>query len=165
MPDGKPVGERGPYVETDSGSGTRVYVDGQLVGAVKRKKLTNDILVSKETDEVSRFSLAGYEGKLGVDASKAKAVDLVAGDDVVARMSPADVKDATFSVPRKNQGKILVDIAQDGGAKTSAKVSAVQIYVKTKPPTRTVVKLDDASEAAPSNASSGSGGGSDDEEM
>lgn len=145
MPDGKPAGERGPYVETDSGSGTRVYVDGQLVGAVKRKKLTNDIVVSKEDESVTRFSLSGYESKLGVDGAKAKAVDLVAGDDVIARMTPDQVKSTTFSVPRKNQGKILIDVA--GG---TAKVSAVQIYVKQRPPERVVAKIDDVPEATPS---------------
>jgi hypothetical protein len=163
MPDGKPAGERGPYVETDSGKGTRVYVDGKLVGAVKRKKLSNDLVVSKQDEKVTRFSLAGYEGTLGVDASKAKAVDLLAGDDVVARMAPAEAKSATFSVPRHNQGKILVDV---GGS--PAKLSAVQIYVKTAPPSREITKLEDAVEASPSqssHASSGSAGGSDDDEM
>ena len=50
---------------------------------MKRKRLTNDIVVSKEGDETTRFSLSGYEAKLGVDVKNAKGVDLLAGDDVI----------------------------------------------------------------------------------
>src|SRR5262249_44606142 len=72
MPDGARVAEdKMPYEAADSNSGTRVYVDGALVGAVKRKKLTNDLLVNTAND-TSTFSLGAFATKLGVDPSKAK---------------------------------------------------------------------------------------------
>ncbi len=162
MPDGTRVDEnKMPYEPADANSGTRVYVDGSLVGAVKRKKLTNDLLVSK-SDEASRFSLMGFAAKLGVETKQAKAVDLLAGDDVIAHMAtPKDLdtaKHASFRVPQRNQGKIVVDLPEG-----AAKVSAVQIYVKTKPPVRAVTKLDDAPAAAPgSGPGMGEGPGDDD---
>lgn len=157
-PDGTLVPhDKMPYEQPDANSGTRVYVDGVLAGAVKRKKLTNDLLVSKES-ETSRFSLMGYVKSLGVDPKSAKAVDLLAGDDVIAHMNGSNA--TSFRVPQRNQGKILVDLPEG-----SAKVSAVQIYVKTKPPARNVVKLDDAPQAAPGFGNgANAGGGSDDDE-
>ncbi len=144
MPDGTKIDDRHmPYEQPDGNAGTRVYVDGALVGAVKRKKLTNDLLVSKD-DETSRFGLMAYAQKLGADAQHAKAVDLLAGDDVVARENERAAEKTSFRVPQRNQGKILVDLPEG-----TAKISAVQIYVKTKPPARDVVKLDDAPAAAP----------------
>jgi hypothetical protein len=147
------------YEPADANSGTRLYVDGTLVGAVKRKKLTNDILVSKD-DETSRFSLMGFASKLGVDTKHAKAVDLLAADDVIAHMATDKddtARSTSFRVPQRNQGKIVVDLPEG-----AAKVSAVQIYVKTKPPVRTVTKLDDAPQAAPgSRAGMGEGNGGD----
>jgi hypothetical protein len=173
MPDGSAVGEKMPYAEEESNSGTRIYVDGTFVGAVKRKKLTNDIVVSKADDPVTRFSFAGFESKLGVDVKKAKAVDFIAGDDVIARMPSAGASAATFSIPRHNQGKMLVDVATHEGSKKGepeklAKVSAVQVFIKTKPPVRVVADVDDVAAASPEASSSGSGGGgggADDEEM
>jgi hypothetical protein len=158
MPDGSVAAQnKMPYEAPDANSGTRVYVDGNLVGAVKRKKLTNDLLVSKE-DETSRFGLMKFAATLGVDPKQTKEVDLLAGDDVIARITTEPKATATsFRVPQRNQGKILVDLPEG-----SAKVSAVQIYVKTKPPVRAVTKLDDAPSAAPGNGN-GNGAGSNSE--
>jgi hypothetical protein len=144
MADGTVIDDRHmPYEQPDGNAGTRVYVDGTLVGAVKRKRLTNDLLVNKD-DETSRFGLMAYAQKLGVDTTHAKTVDLLAGDDVVGRETAADANKTSFRVPQRNQGKILVDLPEG-----TAKISAVQIYVKQKPPVRDVVKLDDAPAAAP----------------
>src|SRR5205823_5117098 len=100
MPDGTLVDDnKMAYEQPDANSGTRVYVDGTLVGAVKRKKLTNDLLVRNATksDEASRFSLLGFASKAagnGVDLRQAKAVDLLAGDDVIAHMATSKDLDA-----------------------------------------------------------------------
>lgn len=158
MPDGSLVGDKVPYAPEEQGSGTRVYVDGVLVGAVKRKKLTNDVLVPGKDD---RFSLSAYAAKLGVDPAKAKAIDLVAGDDVVAHLAPEAAKAVSFQVPRRNQGQILAALPE---AKTDAKISAVQIYVKSTPPVRPVVALDDAPESTPSAGGQNRGGHASDDE-
>lgn len=161
MPDGTKATGKVPYAPEEQGNGTRVYVDGQLVGTVKRKKLTNDVAVAgSETDATTKFSLLGYAGKLNADAKRAKSIDLVAGDDVVAHLAPETAKDITFYVPSRNRGQALVELPKGDAAHQSARISAVQIYVKTTAPTRPVVPLDEASEATPS---ANAGRGTDDE--
>jgi len=165
MPDGTTVGAKVPYAPEEQGNGTRVYVDGALVGTVKRKKLTNDLAVPGDENNAgpTKFSLVAYAGKLGVDTKRAKAIDLVAGDDVVAHLAADGAKGVTFSVPSRNRGQALVDVPSAGGSGSQpARVSAIQIFVKTNPPVRDVVSLDDASEATPSAAV---GRGADDDEQ
>jgi hypothetical protein len=167
MPDGTPVKDKVPYAPEEQGNGTRVYVDGALVGTVKRKKLTDDVVAPKDANakesDPTKFLLVGYAGKLAplsADVKNAKAVDLLAGDDVVAHLAPESAKGITFYVPSRNRGQALVDVPQgDAGPSSStrpARVSAVQIYVKTSPPPRPVVPVDDAAEATP-NANVGTG--------
>lgn len=161
MPDGTSATGKVPYAPEEQGSGTRVYLDGNLVGTVKRKKLTNDLVVPAKNDaDPTKFSLVAYAGKLGVDAKGAKAIDLVAGDDVVAHLAPDSAKTVTFTVPSRNRGQALVDVPQGDGTRP-ARVTAVQIFVKMQPPSRKVVPVDDAAEATPSASV---GRGNDDEQ-
>jgi len=177
MPDGSRVAGKVPYAPEEQGNGTRIYVDGALVGTVKRKKLTTDLLAT-DPDKTSaktspegtakaqaanaedRYSLLAYAAKLRPEAKQAKAIDLVAGDDVVAHLSPDQLPALRFDVPPRNRGQAVVDLpASRDGAR--ARVSAVQIYVSSTPPSRPVVAIDDAPEAA---IRAGQGGpGSDDE--
>ena len=145
-PDGAAVEEKVPYADQEQGNGTRVYVDGALVGTVKRKKLGSDIASTTSPD---KFSLFAYATKLNPEVKNAKTVDLVAGDDVVARLDPATTKDTTFNVPPKNRGQAVVDVPTNDGAQP-ARISAVQIFVKSAPPTRPLTKISDAPEARPS---------------
>jgi aspartate 1-decarboxylase len=164
MPDGTSAAGKVPYAPEEQGNGTRVYCDGALVGTVKRKKLTNDLAVPGDENNAgpTKFSLVAYAGKLGVDAKRAKAIDLVAGDDVVAHLGADGAKNVTFSVPSRNRGQALIDLPASGAAGSHlARISAIQIFVKTTPPVRSVVALDDASEATPSAAV---GRGADDDQ-
>lgn len=168
MPDGTPVEGKVPYAPNEQGNGTRVYVDGALVGTVKRKKLTDELLApvpaGKESDPAS-FSLVAYAGKLGIDAKRAKAVDIISGDDLVARLDSKGAGKVTFRVPSRNRGQANVEVpaAEPEGKALVARVSAVQFFVKSAPPARKVVSIDEASDATPSPARGGGGGGSDDE--
>ncbi|MBS2019387.1 MAG: hypothetical protein JST00_41375 [Deltaproteobacteria bacterium] len=166
MPDGTKVEGKVPYADNEQGHGTRVYVDGALVGVVKRKKLTNDIALPGKSDGPTKFSLGDYAAKLGADPKNVKAIDLIAGDDVIAHVSPANAKSLAFHVPARNQGQILVDVpvGQAPEEKRAARVSAVQIFVKTAPPARTITSLDDAPAAAPAGSGGGNGGGNSDDE-
>ncbi len=167
MPDGSEVGENIPYTNPEQGTGTRVYVDGVLLDTVKRKRLTNDLLAGGglEVGETSKFSLDAYARKVGVDPRKAKAVDMVAGDAVIARLPAAKTAAVTFGVPRHNRGHAMVDVPTKDGSRP-ARVSAIQFFVKSTPPSRAFTSIDDAPEAQqPSGdrASKGSSGASDDE--
>lgn len=164
MPDGSKVEGKVPYADNEQGHGTRVYVDGALVGVVKRKKLTNDIALPA-SDGPTKFSLGDYAAKMGADAKQVKAIDLVAGDDVIAHVAPTSAKSVAFHVPPRNQGQILVDVPvgqtpSGQEEKRAARVSAVQIFVKTTPPARTITSLDDAPAAAPAGNGGGNGSGS-----
>jgi hypothetical protein len=178
MPDGSPIKEKVPYAPEEQGNGTRVYVDGALIGTVKRKKITDDILVSPDTNAKAktdtdtvkdvkledRFSLLGYAEKLRADAKQVKSVDLVAGDDVIAHLTSDDARALTFNVPARNRGQAVVDLVQKNDtekASARARVSAIQIYVNLTPPARPIVKLDDASEAALGSGQGGSGADDD----
>jgi hypothetical protein len=168
MPDGSPVQTKVPYAPEEQGNGTRVYVDGALVGTVKRKKLTDDMLATGGVGGDNRFSVLSYANKLRSDAKQAKAIDLVAGDDVIAHLTSETARTLTFTVPARNRGQAVVDLkAEDGEPQTriSARVSAVQIYVNATPPKRTLTKIEDAPEAN-TKPSQGQGGGSgSDEEL
>lgn len=170
MPDGSPVDGKIPYAPQEQGNGTRVYVDGVLVGTVKRKKLTDEMRVtsptSAKTDAEStkeeRFALLSYAAKLRPAAKLAKGMDLVAGDDVVARISGDQARSVTFNVPPRNRGQAVVDVPSIAGPSQRARISAVQIYVTGEPPVRSVVPIDEAPEAS---VRSDQGGRGSDEEL
>jgi hypothetical protein len=170
MPDGTPIESKVPYAPEEQGNGTRIYVDGKLVGTVKRKNLTSEMLVtgaakaksgssSKDAAE-DRYSLLAYAAHLRPDAKQATSIDLVAGDDVIARLSPEAARALTFDVPRRNRGQAVADVPSGTGT-TRARISAVQIYVRSTPPPRAIVAVDDAPEAVVRMDQGGSG--SDDE--
>jgi hypothetical protein len=148
MPDGSPVGDKVPYAPEEQDKGTRVYVDGKLAGFVKRKKVTNDMVVPVHEEGPTRFSLLSYAAKLNPSAESAKNVELVAGDDVVASLTPDNAKKVTFHVPRRNRGQAVVDLQTQSGEKL-ARISAVLIHVNSAAPARSIVPFDDAPEAQP----------------
>src|SRR5262249_60499816 len=94
-----------------------------------------------------RFLLLAYASKLRSDASHVQSIDLLAGDDVVARIGSREAHALTFNVPARNRGQAMVDVPSTNGTHR-ASISAVQIYVKSKPPSHAVVPLNEASEAA-----------------
>lgn len=132
-PDGRPI-DPVPYAPVEQGHGTRVYVDGKLVTMVKRKALTNDLLVGDDAAK-PRFSLSAFLAKAGVDAKNAKAVDLVSNDALVAHEKGVP-SDLTFAVPAHNQGLAQIEIQGK-----PIKLSAVQLFVKQTPPKREVTPI------------------------
>jgi hypothetical protein len=123
-----------PHAPTEeSGLGTRVYLDGKLVGAMRRRSLPSKFLMpGTEPGKPARFSVAQYAESLGVDLKKAKAVDVVTGDDVVARMNPTEAQSLAFTVPNHTHGSMLVDLKS-----ATTKVSAIEFFTK-EPPARTI---------------------------
>jgi hypothetical protein len=183
MPDGSPVGDKVPYAPEEQGSGTRIYVDGALSGVVKRKKITNDMLLAnanaddsakaktgEETkpaaDGTDRFSLLSYASKLAPSAKQIKSLDLLAGDVVVGHLDADTARTVGFHVPAHNRGQAVVDVPTSDGVRP-ARITAVQIYVNNTAPSRPVVRVDEAPEAAIGQGGRGQGGGggsgSDDE--
>jgi hypothetical protein len=135
--DGVPI-EGIPYAAREQSKGTRVYVDGALAGVVKRKQLSDKLVVGRAGTD-TQFSLSAYFTSIGVDASKSRAVDLLSGDDLVERVDArgwSEQQSLFFTIPAHSQGQIVVGLQGTDGER--AKISAVQIFSKLEPPQRWV---------------------------
>lgn len=151
-----------PYADEEQGNGTRVYVDGALKATLKRKTLPNAALLSTD-DAHPRFSLPLYLASMGVVTKNAKAIDFVAGDTVVARNT--GVSDFAFSLPAKSQGKAVFEVPKAHEGETAkTRISAIQLYVHTTPPARTVVPPEQDDVPGPNNNDGRRSGGPQDEE-
>ncbi|HEY8088651.1 MAG TPA: hypothetical protein VIF09_12420 [Polyangiaceae bacterium] len=136
--DGAPI-EGIPYAPREQSKGTRVYVDGELAGVVRRRQLPDQLVVGR-VDKETQFSLSAYLRSIGVDATKSRAVDLISGDDLVERLdarSWSEQKESlSFTIPAHSQGQIVVGLQGTDGER--AKISAVQIFSRLEPPRRWV---------------------------
>jgi hypothetical protein len=146
--DGGPPIEGIPYAQGEEPlKGTRVYVDGLLVASMRRRALAPTLALPGTDPQNPRYSLAAWIASLPVAAPQPKAVELIAGDDVVTRLSAEqwarEQGELSFSLPRRSQGKILIHLptsdpavaaAPPGSAPDPAiKLTAIQIYVKSDP--------------------------------
>jgi hypothetical protein len=134
--DGQPM-DGMPFVNELLPKGTRFYVDGKLVGAMKRRVLENKFVVSAPNAKTTEFSFATYLQSLGVDLAKVKAVDFVSGDSVAYRATAKQLETANalvFTISSRAKGKVL---AHFPGEKM-ARVSSVQVFSKIAPPTRAI---------------------------
>lgn len=135
-----------PYATHEPAKGTRVYVDGKMVGFVKRRQIGDALAMGDTAEGEHKFSVAKLVTSFGVDPNGIKSVELVAGDDVVAR---ADAQawsklapTVFFTLPKHNHGKVRVHVpaeiqARAEGAKDrDALVSSVLVYKSIKPAAR-----------------------------
>jgi hypothetical protein len=135
-----------PYAETGPVHGTRVYVDGKMVGFVKRRQIRDAVLAGKTETGDQKYDVARFVESLGVSTTGIAAVELVAGDDVVARASAEQfdrlAPELFFTLPKHNHGKVRVHVPAELQAPTSsaaadreALVSSVVVYktVASKP--------------------------------
>ena len=133
-----------PYATGEVAKGTRVYLDGKMVGFVKRRTMTDDVIVDGSSGgEDTRFSLAKYVAHLGVDPASVKSFELIAGDDVVARSSGEQLRahdsQTYFTLPKHNHGKVRVHVPAEFQAHDTnvtdrdALVSSVLLYRSTAP--------------------------------
>jgi hypothetical protein len=150
--DNKPI-EGLPYVEAESEpKGTRVYVDGVYAGVLKRKVLPDAFLAPDSVPAKPRFSLEKWLASLELVArGPLKTVEVLAGEHVVARWSAAEWERhrgaASFSLPRRSQGKMMLRIpgaaGADGSGPADVKVSAIELYRAVATPDRRLKPLAD----------------------
>jgi hypothetical protein len=152
--DGKSI-EGVPYAQPEEAlKGTRVYVDGQLAVAMKRKKLPNSMLLPGTDSRATTFSLALWLASAGVDPAAARGVDLLSGEDLITRLGPkewaVEKGSLSFSLPRRSQGRILLHLPPEDPAVKSAaaavpdpslRVSAIMIYKNVTPPAHPLAPL------------------------
>lgn len=126
-----------PYAAGERLGGTRVYLDGRLVGAIKRKSLP-DKLVEPGSPErgATRYFLRAYLEEAKIPLDSLKAVELVSGDDVAATYDAAAFAEKSpsmmFTLPKRSRGRIQVaDLPED-----RAKLDAILLYSRTAPPAR-----------------------------
>jgi hypothetical protein len=139
-----------PYATGEIAKGTRIYVDGKMVGFVKRRQIGDGLIVSGSGDD-TRYSLAKLVSQMGVDPNSLKTVELVAGDDVVARATAEQFKaldtQTYFTLPKHNHGKVRIHVpaeyqAQESGTTDrDALVSSVLLYRNTAPMKRDLVAI------------------------
>ncbi|MBL8611907.1 MAG: hypothetical protein JNL38_31480 [Myxococcales bacterium] len=149
-----------PYVEGEMAKGTRVYVDGPMIGYVKRRALGDATIVGRTGDGEYKYSLAKMMGGLGDDAADAKFVELIAGDNVIARLDAATWKakqgELVFTLPKHGHGKIKLTIPVAAQAPTDAgalkdealTITAVRVYKKTTPTKRELTPIGDVDPAS-----------------
>lgn len=134
-----------PYAEGDAVKGTRIYVDGKMVGFVKRRQLADALVMGDTQTGERKYNVAKLVASFGVDTTGIKAMDLVAGDDVIAHADASKVASLApelfFTLPKHNHGKVRVHVPaslQIAGASDDkdALISSVQIWKSTKPASR-----------------------------
>jgi hypothetical protein len=128
--EGEPI-EGVPYAkDSERIDGTRVYLDGKLMGAVKRNQLSNDLM------EGEKYSLSGYLKSIDVDPFKVTAADFLGGDTRLSRLdqtgSQTLMESQTFGIKEGNQGRI--DLQLPGVDEPSpSSVTAIQLFVRYEP--------------------------------
>ena len=132
-----------PYASGDAVKGTRIYVDGKMVGFVKRRALSDATLMDKTEGGEQKYSVAKLVAQMGVDAAGIKALELVAGDDVIAHAEGDKLTSSSsalfFTLPKHSHGKVRVHVPAGiqaeapGVTDKDALVSSVQVFKKTKP--------------------------------
>lgn len=170
LADGKAI-EGIPYAPAEELKGTRFYADGALVGWMKRKILPNSILVPGADVASGRFSLAAFVASLGVDPRKVRGIELIQDDDAVAHLDGASLvrePPLVFTLPRRSQGNLVLWLPPAvfsppplDKSPIPVRISAVQLFLKVAPPTRTYAKVETLVEKEGDRERQGSGSGND----
>ena len=142
-----------PYAPAEQSKGTRVYVDGKLVGVVKRRTLPANIALGTDLAH-PKYSVAGYLSSIGVNPESAKAIDFISNDDAFLRVPAGKTNTLAFSIPAHSQGQI--GMPHPTASDAVIKVSAVQLFIKSAPPSRAITVPEPGSDTG---GGSGSGGG------
>ncbi|HEX8792459.1 MAG TPA: hypothetical protein VF765_16030 [Polyangiaceae bacterium] len=133
--DGQPV-EGIPYVDDGIPKGTRVYVDGRLDGWVRRKTLPDKLIAPGSTRTHAKFSMDAFIGYVGGDTRNVKAVDFYDGDTLLARVDGKawhqTKGEYVFELTNRSHGQVVESFPGD----KTARISSVQLYVRTTPPDR-----------------------------
>lgn len=153
-PDGSKI-DGIPYAKPEESlRGTRVYLDGALLGAVKRKRLPDSTLSPRYDPKKPRFSLDAYLKWAGADPAKVREIELLQGDRLIARLSAAEWRkardSAEFSLAPASEGRIIVHLPESSG-ESSLSASAMQIF-QAKPVTPRIAsaKVEPARDGSPS---------------
>jgi hypothetical protein len=143
-----------PYADPRQiAKGTRVYLDGKMVGFVKRRNVTDDMRIGPAAADPSesKYSVAKLLASMGVDPSTIKSVELMAGDDMIACATGEQfqtlAQSTYFTLPQHNHGKVRVRVPAELQAQTpgvsnkDALVSAILLYKNVTPKKHKLVAI------------------------
>ncbi len=136
-----------PYATGEVAKGTRIYVDGKMIGFVKRRQIGAGVEAGETANGEHKYSVAKLAAQMGVEPSSINSMELVAGDDVIGRGQLTT--DITFTLPKHNHGKVRVHVPaqiqmhEEGISDRDALVSAVLLYKNTKPNNRDLTAISD----------------------
>jgi hypothetical protein len=140
-----------PYANGEVAKGTRIYLDGKMVGFVKRRQVGDAVVIGAPAGDDTHYSLAKLIAQMGVDPTTIKNAELVAGDDVVARSTgeqfTALAPQTYFTLPKHNHGKVRVHVPAEFQARApgvtdrDALVSSVLLYRETAPSNHDLVSI------------------------
>ncbi|MCC6558106.1 MAG: hypothetical protein IT372_34595 [Polyangiaceae bacterium] len=126
-----------PYASDERTGGTRVYVDGELTTAIKRKTLPSSAAIEGTPEQgLTRFSLEAYLDQIGIGAEQIQGMELTSGDDLAAafdaRALAEKIPGLVFTLPRRSRGRIQVaDLPEE-----TSKIDAILLYAKSALPDR-----------------------------
>ena len=142
-----------PYAEAEPGKGTRLVVDGRMLGVVKRRQLGDNLVLGASAGDDTLYSVALLARSFGA-SGRVAAVELVSGDEVVARADAAQwtrlAKTLAFTLARHQHGKVRVRVPaelqaphEDGSPARDedALVSAIHVYRTTTPAPRPLARI------------------------
>jgi hypothetical protein len=140
-----------PYASGEVAKGTRVYVDGKMIGFVKRRNIGASVEAGETATGEHMFSVTKLVAQMGCDPSGIQSVELMAGDDVIGRADAATwgrvSNSVTFTLPKHQHGKVRVHVPgeiqthEEGVTDRDALVSAVLVYKSTKPMNRDLTAI------------------------
>lgn len=105
---GKPF--RGiPFAPLERPGGTRVYLDGRFVSAIKRKTLPDSVVIPGSAEAGrTRFSLVKYLAMAGIDPRSIKGLEAVSREEIVATRGAdalaKEMPELEFVMPKESKG-------------------------------------------------------------
>ncbi len=100
--------------------GTRVYLDGKLLAALRRRELDG-----------TPKALGALLAKLGIDPSSLRTAEFIAQDDVAARVQGDRLGQLSLAAARGQHGRLSID-----GIAAGEPIEAIALYAKTSPSDR-----------------------------
>lgn len=133
-----------PYAKPEEAiRGTRIYLDGKLMGGVKRKRLPNTVLASDYDPKDPRFSFEAFLKYVDVDASKPMTAVFLRGDTALLRWEPDAYKKhvghTTFAIAPGGEGHASMFV--EGEEAQGWQPSAVLLFSKKRPPAYTITGI------------------------
>ena len=146
-----------PYATAEKMKGTRFYIDGHLVGYVKRREIKESVVVGDNANGEHLYSVVKLAQQFGVDPAQVKAAELLNGDDVIALATGGawntSSNQLSFTLPKHQHGKVSVripaslQVGVEGAKDADATVTAVLLYKSTTPRARELTSVANVVEA------------------